>query len=80
MGEALRGGQLIYSRKPSPLFLGVDAGFDEEGFSEHIRKTLAAARGCGLEFIFRDVYTVAGNRTKPGRAVELTRRLIDELW
>jgi hypothetical protein len=80
MGEALRGGRVIYSRKPSPLFLGVGDGFDEEGFAEHIRKTLRAARGCGLEFIFRDIYTVSCDRTKPGRAVAITRRLIDELW
>lgn len=80
MGEALRGSRVIYSRKPSPLFLGVGVGFDEEGFAEHIRRTLAAAAGCGLEFIFRDVYTVSGDRTKPGRAVAITRQLINELW
>jgi len=80
MGEALRGGRVIYSRKPSPNFLGVGVEFDEEGFVEHIRKTLQAARGCSLEFIFRDVYTVSGDRRKPGHAVEIARRMIDEVW
>jgi hypothetical protein len=80
MGQALRGGRVIYSRKPSPNYIGVGEGFDKEGFAHHIRKTLLAARGCTLEIIFRDVYTLTGDRTKPGRAVQITRRLIDELW
>ena len=80
MGEALRGSRVIYSRKPSPNFIGVGTEFDEEGFVEHIRKTLQAARGCSLEFIFRDVYTVSGDRRKPGHAVAITRRMIDEMW
>jgi hypothetical protein len=80
MGEALRGSRVIYSRKPSPNFIGVGTDFDAEGFRQHIRNTLRAARGCTLEFIFRDVYTLSGDRTKPGRAVEITRELIDEMW
>jgi hypothetical protein len=80
MGEALRGSQVIYSRKPSPNFIGVGRDFDAEAFSAHIRKTLQAAKGCHLEFIFRDVYTLSGGQSKPGQAVEITRRLVDELW
>jgi hypothetical protein len=80
MGEALRGSRVIYSRKPSPNFIGVGASFDAEGFGQHIRRTLRAARGCEVEFIFRDVYTLSGDRTKPGRAVQITRQLIDEMW
>jgi hypothetical protein len=80
MGEALRGSGVIYSRKPSPNFVGVGTVLDEDGFREHIRKTLRAARGCTLEFIFRDIYTVSGDQSKPGRAVAITRELIDEMW
>ena len=80
MGEALRGSQVIYSRKPSPNFVGVGTTFDAEGFRAHIEKTLRAARGCEAEIIFRDIYTVSGDRTKPGQAVRITREAIDALW
>jgi hypothetical protein len=80
MGEALRGGRVIYSRKPSPNFLGVGRDLDEEGFSRHIAKTLESARGCGLEFIFRDVYTLSGDTGNPGGAVRIVRDLVDRMW
>ena len=53
MGEALRHSPVIYSRKPSPNFIGVGDNFDTEAFSAHIRKTLTEARDCHLEIIFR---------------------------
>jgi hypothetical protein len=77
MGEALRGGRVIYSRKPSPNFIGVGKTLDEDAFRQHIRRTLRAARGCHLEIIFRDVYTLSGDTTKAGRAVKITRELIE---
>jgi hypothetical protein len=80
MGEALRGNNVIYSRKPSPNFVGVGTTFDAEGFRTHIARTLRAARGCHVEIIFRDIYTVSGDRTKPGQAVKITRQAIEELW
>jgi hypothetical protein len=80
MGEALAGGRVIYSRKPSPNFVGVGTTFDAEGFRAHIEKTLRAARGCEAEIIFRDIYTVSGDRTKPGQAVKITREAIETLW
>jgi hypothetical protein len=80
MGEALRGSRVIYSRKPSPNFVGVGTTFDAEGFRAHIEKTLRAARGCEAEIIFRDIYTVSGDRTKPGQAVRITREAIEALW
>lgn len=80
MGAALRGSQVIYSRKPSPNYIGVGKDLDTDAFSAHIRKTLLAAKDCHLEIIFRDIYTLSGDLSKPGRAVAITRRLIDELW
>ncbi|MHB0858193.1 MAG: uroporphyrinogen decarboxylase/cobalamine-independent methonine synthase family protein [Anaerolineae bacterium] len=79
MGEALAGSGVIYSRKPSPNYVGVGSALDEEGLAAHIGQTLQAARGCGLEIIFRDVYSLEGDRSKPGRAVAICRRLIDEM-
>ncbi len=80
MGEALRGSNTIYSRKPAPRYLGVGHDFDEEGYTEHIKKTLHAARGCNLELIYRDVYTLTGDPSKPRRAVKIMRDLIETEW
>jgi len=79
MGEVLEGEDVIYSRKPSPNYVGV-GNFDEDAFAEHIVYTLKAASGCSLEIIFRDIYSLEGDKGKPGKAVKITRQLIDELW
>jgi len=79
MGERLRGDRVIYSRKPSPNFVGVGK-FDPAAYRAHIRATLEAARGCVVELIHRDVYALDGDRTKPGQAVRICRELIDECW
>lgn len=79
MGEFLENSNVIYSRKPSPNFLG-EGTFDEKEFSKHIMKTLEAASGCSLEIIYRDVYTLNGDKSKPGKAVELIRKMINEVW
>lgn len=80
MGERLRGGKVIYSRKPWPRYLGAEEPLDETAFGEHIATTLRAARGCTLEFIYRDVYTIGGDERRPGQAVRVIRQKIDELW
>ncbi len=81
MGTELRGKNIVYQRKPSPLFIGgTDYALDEEGFREHIRKTMRAAEGCPLEITFRDTYTLNGNLDKPRRAVEIVREEIENTW
>ena len=77
MGNALRGTDIVYSRKPDPGFLGADVELNEERWAQHIRTTLEATRGVAVEFIVRDVYTVHGNLNKPRRAVEIARREIE---
>jgi len=80
MGEALRGSKVIYSRKPSPNFVGLDSRFDEDGLRAHITRTVRAARGCELEIIFRDIYTQVSEPWRARRAVEITREVIDREW
>ncbi len=80
MGQALKGSNVIYHRKPSPNFVGVDIELDEAAYSEHIKKTLTCAKGCKLEFSFRDIYTLGGRPGKPRRAVEILRNLIEKYW
>lgn len=80
MGEALRGTGIVFSRKPDPNFLSVDKILNEEGWAAHIRETLEATRGVGVEFIVRDVYTVHGNLNNPRRCIQIARAEIDKHW
>ncbi|MDD4772157.1 MAG: uroporphyrinogen decarboxylase family protein [Eubacteriales bacterium] len=81
MGDQLRGSKVIYHRKPSPLDIGgTEYDLDEEGFREHIRTTMRAAKGCKLEITFRDTYTLKGNPGKPRSAVEIVREEIENTW
>lgn len=80
MGERLRGSKVIYHRKPSPNFLGVDPVLDEEAFRQHIRKSLKAARGCKMEITQRDVYTIHHNIPKARRYVAIIREEIENNW
>lgn len=75
MADRLSGKPVIYSRKPSPNFLGVSKEFDEEAFKQHIQKTVDLTRNCKTEFIFRDIYQLHGNIEKVKRAVEIVRVL-----
>jgi len=77
MGEALRGTEIVYSRKPHPNFLSVDERLDEDAWAAHIRETLDATHGVAVEFIIRDVYTVHGDLGNARRAVEIAHREID---
>ena len=76
MGEKLKDSPVIYSRKPSPNFVGVPEVFDEEAFAAHIRKTARAARDCNVEIIMRDIYTLKGDRKRAKRAVDIARAII----
>ncbi|HBE02052.1 MAG TPA: hypothetical protein DC049_06195 [Spirochaetia bacterium] len=79
MGDRLRNSKIIYSRKPNPALIGL-GNFDQNIFKRHIADTLLAAKECNLEIIFRDIFTLHGSRDLAGRAVNITRELIDELW
>lgn len=80
MGDALKGSNVIYSRKPHPVLLGVDKDLNEEAFTNSIQTTLKCASGCTLEFIFRDLYTLAGNIKKVGQATDIIKQQIDKMW
>ena len=79
MGEYLQGSGVIYSRKPSPNYIGAEQVFDEDAFRKHIDHTVTCAQGVGLEIIFRDVYTLMGERGRAGRAVAIARAAC-EAW
>lgn len=78
MGDALRGTEIVFSRKPDPKYLGIDVSLDEESWRAHIRETLDATKGVFSEFIIRDVYTVHGNLNKVRRSIEVAREEIEK--
>jgi len=81
MAERLKGRKVIYSRKPSPNFIGIKAEFDEEAFRAYIQKTVNTIKGhCKGEFIFRDIYALHGNIGKVRKAVEITRSIAETAY
>ena len=75
MGKVLAKEDMVYSRKPSPNFIGVPNSFDEDAFRLYMEETFRCAADCRLEIIFRDIYSLGGDVTKPGRAVKIVREL-----
>ncbi|MCL2003678.1 MAG: hypothetical protein FWG72_06715 [Oscillospiraceae bacterium] len=73
MGEKLRGKNIVYMRKPTSNLLGLGSALDEQAVMEHIGRTVAAAKGCYLEIIQRDVYQIQNTPDKVRRYVELVR-------
>jgi len=79
IGGKLRGRKTIYHRKPFPNFMNAKE-LDEAAFTEHIDKTLRAARGCFLEFSYRDVYSLGGDPHRIERAVKIIKARIGEVF
>lgn len=75
MADRLSDGKVIYSRKPSPNFIGIQKAFNEDEFRKYIKKTVNLTRNCKTEFIFRDIYSLNGNLDKVKRAVQIVREL-----
>jgi len=78
-GSLLSENRIIYSRKPSPNYIGLDR-FDSEGYRASINKTLSAAKNCTLEIIHRDVMTVNNDALRMKKAIEIARQCIEDRW
>ena len=76
MGELL-GTKYVYSRKPTPAYISGSRP-DWDLLKKDVRDTLAAARGCNLEFCFRDIYTIDGDRPRLAAWVRMARALAGE--
>jgi hypothetical protein len=74
MAEKL-GRERVFSRKPKPWPISGSVP-DFESLRLDVDETLAAARGCNLEIIYRDVYRIDGDRARLRKWVDLVRSRI----
>ena len=68
------GKKYVYSRKPTPVYLS-GTNPDWALVKQDMRKTYAAARDCNLQILFRDLYTIDGERPRLARWVEMTKAI-----
>ena len=71
MAEAC-GREVLYCRKPNPAIIST-SHFDEDAIRSDIRQTLEVARGCNVEIVMKDIHTIAGEKHRPARWVQLAR-------
>jgi hypothetical protein len=69
------GRNCVLSRKPKPWAISGNAA-DWDTLRQDVDETLAAARDCNLEIIFRDVYRIGGDRSRLRQWVEMARARI----
>ncbi|TFG60373.1 MAG: hypothetical protein E4H36_12195 [Spirochaetales bacterium] len=72
----LLGKDYVYSRKPVPAYISGDYP-DWSLLEKDVRDTVTAAKGCSLEFCYRDIYTINGDRARLRRWVDMTRALAE---
>lgn len=75
MGEFL-GEKYVYSRKPIPTYISGN-GQNWEALRKDVIKTLEAVKGNNFEFIFRDIYTINGDRPRLKRWVDMVYSLLN---
>ena len=68
------GDRYVFSRKPDPVPISGAAPHWDRA-EDDLRRTFEVARAneCAVELLFRDVYDVAGDRTRLARWVSLAR-------
>jgi hypothetical protein len=69
------GKTVVFSRKPKAAPMSGETP-DWDVLKADLDSTLAAARDCNLEILFRDVYRIAGDRPRLRRWVEMVRARI----
>lgn len=73
------GRDYIFCRKPAPSLISTDA-WNEDAIRADLRTTvrIAAAAGCPLELVMKDVHTLAGQPWRLGRWVQIAREVCEE--
>ncbi len=66
--------EYVYSRKPIPAHMsGATPNWDR--LEKDMKDTYAAARDCNLEILYRDVYTINGDRKRLRKWVDMTKSI-----
>jgi hypothetical protein len=68
----LLGRNYVYSRKPVPAHISGSQP-NWELLERDMRDTYAAARDCNVEILYRDIYTIDGDRGRLRRWVDMTK-------
>jgi hypothetical protein len=74
-GEMI-GDKYVYSRKPTPAFIS-GAYPDWDLMKKDAQDTINSAKNCNLEFCFRDIYTINGDRARLAEWTKMVRKMID---
>jgi len=72
------GREYVFSRKPNPTLVSTSY-FDEDAIRADLRETLEIAGTCNLEFVMKDVHTLAGQPDRLKRWVAIAREEIDTI-
>lgn len=68
------GKDYVYSRKPTPAYIsGPDPDWGK--LEKDMKNTYAAARDCNVEILYRDVYTINGDRSRLRKWVDMTKSI-----
>ncbi len=70
----LLGKNYVYSRKPTPAYMS-GANPDWDQLEKDMRDTHAVASDCNVEILYRDVYTINGDRSRLRKWVEMTKSI-----
>jgi len=54
--------------------------FDEDGFRAHLLETIRAAKSCTLEFSYRDVYSLRGDKYRAKKVYETALDMFERYW
>ncbi len=68
-------GKYVYSRKPTPAYISGKYP-DWDRLEKDVADTLEGAKDCSLEFCFRDIYTIDGERERLSRWTSMVREQI----
>jgi hypothetical protein len=69
----------VISYRPSPASM-VSYDFNPDRIRSILKKDLKSCQGCHVDITLKDVETVQGDPDRIRRWVELTRKVIDEVW
>jgi len=68
------GNDYVYSRKPVPANIS-GPNPDWNALEEDMKETYAVARDCNVEILYRDVYTINGDRSRLRQWVDMTKAI-----